>query len=35
LRDPKLEKLDCDALDQRTVERALAGVDAVVQTLGV
>jgi putative NADH-flavin reductase len=35
LRDPKLEKLDCDALDQRTVERALAGVDPVIQTLGV
>jgi putative NADH-flavin reductase len=35
LRDPKLEKLDGDALDQHTIERALAGVDAVIQTLGV
>ncbi len=35
LRDPKLEKLDGDALDQRTIERALEGVDAVIQTLGV
>jgi uncharacterized protein YbjT (DUF2867 family) len=34
-RDPKLEKLDGDALDQHTIERALAGVDAVIQTLGV
>jgi putative NADH-flavin reductase len=32
---PKLEKLDGDALDQRTIERALVGVDAVIQTLGV
>ena len=35
VRDPKLEKLDSDALDQHTIERALAGVDAVIQTLGV
>jgi putative NADH-flavin reductase len=35
LRDPKLEKLDGDALDQHTIEPALVGVDAVVQTLGV
>jgi putative NADH-flavin reductase len=33
--DPKLEKLNGDALDQDTIERALAGVDAVIQTLGV
>jgi NAD(P)-dependent dehydrogenase (short-subunit alcohol dehydrogenase family) len=35
LHDPKLEKLEGDALDQRTIERALAGADAVIQTLGV
>ena len=35
LHDPRLEKLDGDALDQHTIERALAGVDAVIQTLGV
>src|SRR5579862_8389032 len=35
LRDPKLQKLDGDALDQHTFEHALAGVDAVIQTLGV
>jgi NAD(P)-dependent dehydrogenase (short-subunit alcohol dehydrogenase family) len=35
LGDPKLEKLNGDALDQHTIERALAGVDAVIQTLGV
>jgi putative NADH-flavin reductase len=35
LRDPKLENLEGDALDQHTVERALKGVDAVIQTLGV
>jgi putative NADH-flavin reductase len=35
LRDPKLEKLDGDALDRNTIERALTGVDAVIQTLGV
>src|SRR5262245_56626723 len=34
MRDPKLE-LEGNALDQRTIERALAGVDAVIQTLGV
>ena len=33
--DPKLEKLDGDALDRDTIERALVGVDAVIQTLGV
>jgi putative NADH-flavin reductase len=33
--DPKLEKLDGDALDRDTIERALLGVDAVIQTLGV
>jgi putative NADH-flavin reductase len=33
--DPKLEKVDGDALDAATVERALAGVDAVIQSLGV
>ena len=35
LRDPKLQILDGDALDQDTIERAVAGVDAVIQTLGV
>ena len=35
LRDPKLQKLDGDALDQHTIQRALGGVDAVIQTLGV
>src|SRR5262245_50667345 len=35
LRDSKLKKLDGDALDQHTIEPALAGVDAVIQTLGV
>ena len=35
LLDLKLEKLEGDALDQRTIERALAGADAVIQTLGV
>jgi len=35
LHDPRLEKLDGDALDQHTIERALAGTDAVIQTLGV
>jgi putative NADH-flavin reductase len=35
LYDSRLEKLDVDALDQHTVERALADVDAVIQTLGV
>ena len=35
IEDPKLEKFDGDALDAATVERALAGVDAVIQSLGV
>jgi putative NADH-flavin reductase len=35
LSDPKLEKMDGDAVDQHTIERALEGVDAVIQTLGV
>ena len=35
LHDPKLEKLDGDALDRDTIERALVGVDTVIQTLGV
>jgi hypothetical protein len=35
LHDPRLEKLDGDALDQHTIERALVGVNAVIQTLGV
>ena len=35
LRDPKLEKLDGDALDHHTIDRALAGVNSVIQTLGV
>ncbi len=35
IEDPKLEKFDGDALDPESVERALAGVDAVVQSLGV
>jgi putative NADH-flavin reductase len=35
LHDPRLEKLDGDALDQHTIERALSGVEAVIQTLGV
>jgi putative NADH-flavin reductase len=33
--DPGLEKLNGDALDRDTIERALVGVDAVIQTLGV
>ena len=33
--DPRLEKIDGDALDKATVEKALNGVDAVVQSLGV
>jgi uncharacterized protein YbjT (DUF2867 family) len=32
---PKLEKVDGDARDRDTIERALAGVEAVIQTLGV
>ena len=35
MRDPHLEKVDGNALDQATVARALSGVDAVVQSLGV
>ena len=35
LHDPKLGKLEGDALDRDTIERALVGVDAVIQTLGV
>ena len=34
-RNPKLERLDGDAADQHTIERALADVDVVIQTLGV
>jgi putative NADH-flavin reductase len=33
--DSRLEKLNGDALDRDTIERALVGVDAVIQTLGV
>lgn len=33
--DSRLEKLDGDALDPATVERALSGIDAVIQSLGV
>ena len=33
LRDPKLEKLDGDALDHHTIDRALAGVDSVFRRL--
>ncbi len=32
---PKLEKVNGDARDQDTIERALASVEAVIQTLGV
>jgi putative NADH-flavin reductase len=35
LRDPRLEKLDGDALDREMIETALEGVHAVIQTLGV
>jgi uncharacterized protein YbjT (DUF2867 family) len=35
LGDPHLEKVDGNALEQATVARALSGVDAVVQSLGV
>ena len=35
MHDPELEKLDGDALDRDTIQRALVGVDAVIQTLGV
>jgi len=33
--DPRLEKVDGDALDKASVEHALDGVDAVIQSLGV
>lgn len=33
--DPRLEKVDGDALDKVAVERALEGVDAVIQSIGV
>jgi putative NADH-flavin reductase len=33
--DQRLEKVDGDALDRRDVDRALKGVDAVIQSLGV
>jgi len=32
---PKLEKIAGDALEMATVKRALTGVDAVIQSLGV
>ena len=35
LHDPQLEKVDGDALDRHAIELALAGSDAVIQTLGV
>lgn len=35
IEDARLEKLDGDALDPETVARALDGVDAVIQSLGV
>jgi hypothetical protein len=35
LRDPEFEKVDGEALDQHAIERALAGVNVVIQTLGV
>jgi putative NADH-flavin reductase len=35
LNHPRLEKLQGDARDRDTIERALAAVDAVIQTLGV
>jgi uncharacterized protein YbjT (DUF2867 family) len=35
IEDARLEKIDGDALDAATIARALDGVDAVVQTLGV
>jgi putative NADH-flavin reductase len=35
LHDPKLEKLEGDALDRGMIEHALGGVHAVIQTLGV
>jgi NAD(P)-dependent dehydrogenase (short-subunit alcohol dehydrogenase family) len=33
LHDPRLEKLDGDALNQHTIERVLAGVDASFRPL--
>lgn len=35
LDDPRLEKLNGDAVDRDTIERALVGIDTVIQTLGV
>jgi len=35
LDDPRLEKVDGDALDRRDIDRALEGVDAVIQSLGL
>ena len=35
LHNSKLEKMDGDAVDGDTIEQALTGVDAVIQTLGV
>lgn len=35
IEDQRLEKLDGDALDRATIDRALAGTDAVIQSLGV
>ncbi len=35
LDDERLEKVDGDALDRRDIGRALEGVDAVIQSLGV
>lgn len=35
LDNERLEKVDGDALDRRDIDRALEGVDAVVQSLGV
>jgi putative NADH-flavin reductase len=32
--DPRLEKIAGDALESATIERSLAGVDAVIETLG-
>lgn len=32
---PDLQKITGDALDQRTIKQALAGVDVVIQTLGI
>ena len=35
IEDQRLEKLDGDALDRATIDRVLAGTDAVIQSLGV